>query len=461
MTAKRLVVYTVLTGAKEALGDPLSTLEPGGEQTDLQIDWVCFTDNPALRSERWQMRLLDEPLPPERSSRRPKCLPHEYLGDWEHSLYIDNIVRFSRLPTAAEIGLGAPLRAFRHATRKDPMSEAEAIVQLGYESVDTLAAQLDFYRERGLLQRIDQLSTCTLILRRHHDPQVRRLGQLWWEQFLLWGKRDQMSFDIALQLSGARMDYWPGLKNDCPWLVAVPNVSKQRVLANFDAKRYRWRYRDDPAAQANPRQHYLEVGAHDGLSHSSRSQLFEWLCYRMGSSLGRQVAPRRGLTEWLEAVLTGRRGPGTRLLLLEVQGGDGPLAFAPAEVEAAADTLATLIAPRDGVRLQVSTGMLAGRRLRVEASLGQFNLVVALGAGAAELPALIELLRHGSLERSGLLLLCLRESVDAAQLGALEQSLQAALPSGCRAAVAAMPSHHDGLDEPLPHAVLLCRWTEG
>lgn len=458
MSDQRLVVYTVLTGAKEALGDPLSTLEPGGERTDLQIDWVCFTDNPQLRSERWQIRLLDEPLPPERSSRRPKCLPHEYLADWEHSLYIDNIVRFSRLPTAAEIGLGASLRAFRHATRKDPMSEAEAIVQLGYESVDTLAAQLDFYRERGLLQKIEQLSTCTLILRRHQEPQVRRLGQLWWEQFLLWGKRDQMSFDIALQLSGAAMDYWPGLKNDCPWLVAVPNVSNQRVLANFDAARYRWRYRHDPAAQANPRQHYLAVGAHDGRHHGRRAELFDWLCYRMGSSLGTQIAPKRGVAGAMDAWLQASRASGARLLVLGVLADPRlPCAFADTELDGAANALASYLAPAPAVRIDVTPAMLASGKARIDPAQGRFGLAVVLGAAAEDMPALLTLLAETvDRSRDGQLLFVLRSSLAAEEITGLQRQLAEAL--GLRVSLELQASAHEDLDAPLSNSLLALRW---
>jgi adhesin transport system outer membrane protein len=81
MSDTRLTIYTVLTGAKEALGDPLAELDAGAPPSDLDIDWVCFTDDPDLRSSVWQIRWLDEPLPPERLSRRPKMLPHEYLPD--------------------------------------------------------------------------------------------------------------------------------------------------------------------------------------------------------------------------------------------------------------------------------------------------------------------------------------------------------------------------------------------
>lgn len=457
-TDKRLVIYTVLTGAKEALGDPLAELEPGGEQTDLQIDWICFTDDPQASSPRWQMRLLDEPLPPERSSRRPKCLPHEYLGDWQHSLYIDNIVRFRRLPSSAELGLGSSLRAFRHATRKDPLAEAEAIVLFGYESVDSLAGQLDFYRERGLTEGIEQLSTCTLLLRAHHEPAIRRLSQLWWEQFLLFGKRDQMSFDVALRLSGAAMDYWPGQKNECDWLRNVPNISSGRVLANFDAARYRWRYRHDPQALADPRRHYRAVGAHDGRNHARPVELLSWLAYRHHSSLGRHAAPRRGIAEQLEAWLLPRRQAGARMLYIAVRGGGGAVAYADDELDAASLLFATYMAPHGGMRLDIGDAELSAGKSRVEET--GFDLVIVLGAAAAQLPAVLKMVAPSLVPAAGQLLLGLRTPAEAPVIASAQAQLAQALGPGHLVQSAVQSSHHDELDAPLRNSLIALAWAQ-
>ena len=80
----RLVVYTVLIGDKEPLGNPLAALERS--DTDLDIDFVCFTDNRALRSDVWRFHYIDSGhLPAEKLSRRPKALPHEYLRDHDRA----------------------------------------------------------------------------------------------------------------------------------------------------------------------------------------------------------------------------------------------------------------------------------------------------------------------------------------------------------------------------------------
>ncbi|WP_374435575.1 DUF268 domain-containing protein [Inhella sp.] len=462
----RIVVYTVLTGSKEPLGDPLEGLSGAALQSDLEFDWVCFTDDPALRSPRWQMRLLQEPLPPERSSRRPKMLPHEYLGEWAHSLYIDNIVRFSRLPTRADLfGAHDPqaaeplLRCFRHSNREDLLTEAEAIVQLGYERVDRLAEQLDFYRAKGWLEQVKGLSTCTLILRANHGhAQLRRFGQIWWEQFLLYGKRDQMSFDLARVLTPQPVDYWPGLKNDCPWLHNTPNIAPTRVLANFDATRYRWRYRHDEAAQRDPRRHFQEKGRHDGRQHARRLQILEWLSYRYGASLGSQVAPRRQLAQPLDDLLEPLRKQGGRLLVLPVRVEDPklPARYLPEELDAAVRVLAGFLGAWEGTRCDVTAADLASGRAKLHLDAGRFDLVLVLGCPGPLAGAALRFVQEGLNPTQGLLLMALASSADGAGLHALESQLGQALQA--HTLVAAHPSQHDELDAPLPNTLLALNW---
>jgi hypothetical protein len=77
---KKLAIYTVLTGDKEPLGDPLLHLR--SYETDLKISLICFTDKPNLESKVWEIRWFDtHSLPPEKSSRRPKILAYQYLSD--------------------------------------------------------------------------------------------------------------------------------------------------------------------------------------------------------------------------------------------------------------------------------------------------------------------------------------------------------------------------------------------
>lgn len=299
----RLVVYTVLVGEKEALNDPLQYVGHEGA-TDLSIDFICFTDNPSLTSPTWTFRDIPNRLiPPNRLSRLPKALPHEFFPDYDYSLYIDNTVAFKRLPRCSDLGLdsGAVFRAFRHPWRSCPQDEADVVVRSGLDDAALVAAQTRYYDGHRSLRQIPTLTAGTALLRRHHDPRVRTFGRLWWEQILLFSSRDQISLDQCIREVSCPIDYFPGDKTNSD-LVAWPALAApRRVEATFDADRYAWEHRHDPEARAHPRTHYLTHGGH--LKYERRPAWFSYCCARTGSGFGSQAAPRRCLADIIEPLL--------------------------------------------------------------------------------------------------------------------------------------------------------------
>ncbi|WP_428508118.1 glycosyltransferase domain-containing protein [Roseateles sp.] len=463
----RLVIYTVLTGSKEPLGDPLAGMPPGLRQdSDLEIGFVCFTDNRALRSEVWQFRYIDDiPLPAEKLSRRPKALPHEYLQDWDYSLYVDNIVVFKRLPQQRDLALDAPefaagspvFRTFPHTTRSNPQQEAEAIIQLGYESAERICGQLDFYAGKKALAEITPLSTCTVILRQHMHPTLIRFGQTWWEQILNFCKRDQMSFDFARQWSGAQIRYFAGLKHDNDLIQNSANISPNRVHANFDAVRYAWQHRSDAAAQKDPRQHYLDHGRHEGKQFSAPLELLEFLCHRHGSSLGSRIAPRRQMASALQQLLQPRRQAGGRLLLVQVAAA-GPLAFDAEERARAEAALCAFLPAHRGTRIDLTEAQLAGGQLAFRPEDGGFDLVLVIGAPGASLHA-VHTLVAGALLPIGLLCLLGSESCELSEVAAVEAALTARLGGTGRCRAQLHGTQHDGATEALANGLLAFSWA--
>lgn len=80
-----LVIYTVITGGKDALSEDMNT--KGAHA-------VCFTDNPDLKSEKWEIILIPSLYKDvRRDSRTVKMLPHIYFPEATYSLYCDgNII---------------------------------------------------------------------------------------------------------------------------------------------------------------------------------------------------------------------------------------------------------------------------------------------------------------------------------------------------------------------------------
>jgi hypothetical protein len=76
----RRVVYTCLFGYSEHFND--FVYERDG------IDFVCFADDPELRSNFWTINLMSRGLlDPARAATQIKALPHRFLPEYDWSLY--------------------------------------------------------------------------------------------------------------------------------------------------------------------------------------------------------------------------------------------------------------------------------------------------------------------------------------------------------------------------------------
>ncbi len=379
----KVAVYTVLVGQKELLNDPLFYLDQSAP-TDLDLDFICFTDNPELRSSTWTMRHLEHPLlPPARLSRLPKALPHQFLPDYDYSLYMDNTVVFKRLPQRADLAEdgGYVFRAFRHPWRNSPRDEADIVAKSGLDKAEVVADQLRFYSGARSLDDIEQLTSGTMLLRSHHHPAIRRFGQLWWEQILLFSLRDQISLDLCAREAGCKIAHFPGTKSDndlCIWPI-LPNG--RRLTAAFDADLYAWEHRGDAEAVAQPRLHFLANESDEG-KYVRPVSWFDYACERSGSSLGRYTPPRRGLADIIQRYL-GPMAVAEHKLLLVGMACDDPRALQAGELDSAEAALRFYFrfAPCPQiVKAVVDLGSMADPApFRGAQGQAGFNLVIVLG----------------------------------------------------------------------------------
>lgn len=380
----KLAIYTVLVGSKEELSNPLYYL---GDQapTDLELDFICFTDKEGLVSPTWQIRKLEHPLlPPEKLSRLPKALPHEFLPDYEYSLYIDNTVVFQRLPQQMDIGDGAIFRAFRHPWRSCPLDEADIIVKSGLDGATVVANQARFYTRQGRpLDDIRSLTSGTVLLRKHHHPDVQRFGELWWEQILLFSKRDQISLDLCAREAKCPIEYFDGDKTRNDLFIWPILPSGRRVQSSFDAERYAWENRHDPIAYAHPNLHFLVYG--DSEKYTKREPWFRYLCDRTQSGLGDTVPPRRGLADIVERLLANPEAALGNILIVGILS-DEPYAAEPAELVAAKGAITQFFRFTNMPTIVISAvheqEVMEPAPFRAAHGMAEFRLVLVLGLPA-------------------------------------------------------------------------------
>jgi len=252
------VVYTCLFGFSEHFNNFVY------EQDD-NIDFICFTDNPELRSSFWKIKLMNPGLlDPARASKQIKALPHRFLSEYDWSLYIDNIIRLKTPPKQLFheflAGTPSPFVCFRHPHRNCVYDEAAEVVALGYDDPDRVQAQMRFYRQFGYPAQ-NGLAATMFILRRHHDTNLTPTMERWHQQLLCHSKRDQLSLNPVMWFDQFTPTYMDLHLNDfelLEWPVVKNNV---RLPRDFDDARYLELH---PGVTSNPRRHYLLYGAKDG-----------------------------------------------------------------------------------------------------------------------------------------------------------------------------------------------------
>lgn len=258
----RHVVYTCLFGYSEAFGDFAYEREDG-------VDYVCFTDDPELRSEFWEIRVVSrEMLDAPRAAKRIKALAHSVLPEYDWSLYVDNTVRLK--VSAAELFATylapsrSPFVCFRHPERDCVYDEAEAVVRFQLDDPQRVAQQMRFYRHLGYPSHAG-LATATLLLRRHHDDALIPVMERWHQQVLRHSLRDQLSLNPVAWYDGFELGYIDRAFADFELMERVRFADGERLPRNFDDGRYR---ELNPDVDMDPRKHYLRYGAAEGRSYT-------------------------------------------------------------------------------------------------------------------------------------------------------------------------------------------------
>src|SRR4051794_40845429 len=186
----RRVVYTALVGGYE---QPLP--QPVAAGSD--IDFVCFTDDPELVSDEWEVRLLEPAFGADRvrSSRAVKILGHASLAAYDETLWIDQRVRLRVDPAMilADWLARGDLVVPRHSYRADVVTEFQVVLDAGLDESSRLYEQLTHYA--GLRPELLQHPVpWTGILARRRTPEVDRGSEQWFRNVLRYSRRDQLSF---------------------------------------------------------------------------------------------------------------------------------------------------------------------------------------------------------------------------------------------------------------------------
>jgi len=189
------VIYTVITGGYDNLIEQPSVKG---------YDFVCFTDNPNLKSITWQIRPLPEGLEgltSVKQQRNIKILAHKYLPEYDFSIYIDGNVqiigdvnKFVKENCAKSKGY---IFIGKHPDRDCIYEEAKACIYAKKDDSHLMADQVIAYHKEGMPLHYGLTQNC-IILRYHNNENCKRLMELWWNEVKEKSHRDQLSLYYCL-----------------------------------------------------------------------------------------------------------------------------------------------------------------------------------------------------------------------------------------------------------------------
>jgi hypothetical protein len=194
-------VYTAIAGGYDELKSHPDT--PG-------VDWICFTDDPALRSDEWDVRPLVETgwgHATRLAAKWHKVLNHLALpSGYDQSIWIDGSVKILNpdfVTSVLSLLDGSDIALFAHPERNCIYDEAVASLDYcKYDACDVLG-QVREYRYKGYPRRNGLWAGG--IIGRDHRAHMRAVMDDWWSEILKWGFQDQLSLPVVLD----RFSIWP------------------------------------------------------------------------------------------------------------------------------------------------------------------------------------------------------------------------------------------------------------
>ncbi|MGB0757158.1 MAG: glycosyltransferase domain-containing protein [Patescibacteria group bacterium] len=195
------VIYTAIFGAYDRLQEP--EVVPEG------FDLVVFT-NQSLSSKVWDVRKVKQPLPdPTRSARLYKIKPHEYLPEYDTSIWMDgNMVLKGDVGDVIDGYLQDHSIAVYDRSKVGDNKKIDCL----YDEADFLLTftgikqkddpviikrQVDAYRKEGYPEHNGLLVSSVMYRHHMHEDCIQAMNA-WWEQLEQYSKRDQMSFNYVM-----------------------------------------------------------------------------------------------------------------------------------------------------------------------------------------------------------------------------------------------------------------------
>ena len=186
------VIYSAITGGYDDVKEP--------EYINPDLDYILFTDNPNVKSNVWEIRLIskEENLDDTRMVRKIKILGHQYLKDYDFSIWVDGslLIKNDLYDFILNYREREPLLCFSNSENDCIYQEKEQYKILNKDDPDTMDVQIERYRKEGYPEHNGLIDSGVLV-RELKNERVIKVMETWWQEVLHGSKRDQLSFSYA------------------------------------------------------------------------------------------------------------------------------------------------------------------------------------------------------------------------------------------------------------------------
>ena len=186
-----LVIYTAFTGDYDSLKEP--------EFIDKDAKYVCFTQNPDLKSDTWEIiQMEDSTLDDNRIAKQYKVFPNKYFPDYKYSFWLDGTFKIKgSIREYVYKYINSSMLTVVHPERDCIFDEAAASMHFPRYSNYTMTKQVEKYRNEGMPLHYG-LPVLGALFRKHDDPEIISLMEQWWKEIIIFTNQDQLSFSYLM-----------------------------------------------------------------------------------------------------------------------------------------------------------------------------------------------------------------------------------------------------------------------
>jgi len=194
----KIAIYTCITEGYDPLVDP--------SYVDPEVKYLAFiSGKEKTQSSVWDVVNIgiDPNLGPVKTARKVKILAHEFIPDFDYSIWVDGNIDIVGDVRSLITGANIPLfLGPRHPFRNCIYSEGNACIKHKKDSAGVIKKQLMGYREQGYPENFGLIET-NILFRRHKSPSIVGLMENWWNEVKNKSRRDQLSLNYSIWRTGS------------------------------------------------------------------------------------------------------------------------------------------------------------------------------------------------------------------------------------------------------------------